>query len=215
MKYIFYISLIIIGFYSSRKADDKNTNNILSKRQISIENKEKISENKSTQTITSKINIDEALKDKYNTYLAFLENANLSLCSYDLFDITEKINFSAFKKTTETYTTFGDKEIVNVYRNDSSFVKTHYNSSVSPNSLNIVCGHILSNELLKPSKVKIGMKKNDFWTLFFQQSEIINQIRSITIYQDETGEAFTTYKFKNDRLIEIEFDSDYDWINKE
>ena len=35
-----------------------------------------------------------------------------------------------------------------------------------------------------------------------------------SIYEDEMGEAFTTYRFNKDMLVEIGFVSDYDWIDK-
>lgn len=162
----------------------------------------------------NKIDLDEILNDNYNTYLASFENGDLSLCGYQLFDLTEKIKYSAFIKTTEKYTPFEKVETVNVYRKESSFVKTYFNDYITPNRTVILCGRILSNEILIPSKVKIGMKKADFLNLFFQTSEIFNQIERVSIYEDEMGEKFTTYIFSEDNLVEIKFDSDCDWVDK-
>jgi len=162
----------------------------------------------------NRINLDEILKDSYNTYLASFENGDLSLCSYQLFDLTEKVKYSAFIKTTEKYNPFEKAETVIVYRKDSSFVKTYFNDYVTPNRTVILCGRILSNDLLRPSKVQIGMKKSDFLNLFFQTGKIYNQIESVSIYEDEMGEIFTSYIFSEDSLAEIKFDSDCDWVDK-
>jgi len=197
------------------KTKEKVTSERVSNKteQVTID-KPKLTESQSNKETSNKINLDKILKDKYNNYLASYEKGNLSLCSYQLFDMTDKIKYSAFKKTTEKYTPNDKEETVNVYRSDSSFVKTYFNRDVTPNRLDVVCGRILYNELFETSKVQIGMKKSDFLELFFQPSEIFTKIESVSIYEDEMGEAFTTYRFNKNILVEIDFDSSYDWIDK-
>ncbi len=220
MKYLFIILIIIIGTGCSQTTKKEKTE----KKEIIKKETTEINPIKSQTTSLFKeqidtekenrINLDEILKDGYNTYLASFENGDLSLCSYQLFDLTEKVKYSAFIKTTEKYNPFEKEETVIVYRKDSSFVKTYFNDYVTPNRTVILCGRILGNDLLRPSKVQIGMKKSDFLNLFFQTSKIYNQIESVSIYEDEMGEIFTSYIFTEDRLAEIKFDSDCDWVDK-
>ena len=58
------------------------------------------------------------------------------------------------------------------------------------------------------------MDKNDFLKLIFKPSELFNKIDTVSISQDEMGDAETNYIFNKGKLIEITFDSSYDWIDR-
>jgi hypothetical protein len=161
-----------------------------------------------------KINLDKILESKYNRYLASFENGDLSMCSYDLLDVTKNIIYSKFQKSTEEYNPFEKTELINVYRKDSSYVKTYLNEYITPSILNVVCGKIQNQELIMTYTYHIGMEKTNFLELLFQPSEKFKDIESLTIYQDEAGEASTSYRFVNDTLREITFDSDIDWVER-
>lgn len=78
----------------------------------------------------------------------------------------------------------------------------------------LVYGKIDDNKLINSNYVKIGMTKTQLLERIFQPSEIFNRVNRLDIYENELGESFTSYIFVNDKLEEILFNSDYEWIDK-
>lgn len=160
------------------------------------------------------LDLDSILKSETNTYLVHLKNDKLSFCNYELLNIPETINYNVFSAKTETYSLEKKVQRVNVYRSDSSFVKTYFNKHPKVNRRCLVSGRIYSNKLFASPDVRIGMTKEAVLNIIFKPSALYTKINRLTIYENESGDAMTLFVFKDNKLAEIRFDSSYDWINK-
>jgi len=212
MKRSYYLLVVIIIILCS--CDNKNTRQSVSNSTSkSIKSEAYLTKEKDKHC--NKIDLDKILAQSQNKYLANFDNGNLDMCGYYLIDITNKINFRNFVKTQESYELDNSENIVNVYRKDSSFVKTYFNKHPRMNQLDIVCGVIYDNDLINHNFLKLGIAKDELLTNYFCKSNMLKKINSLTIWENELGDAFTSYKFLNDTLKAIEFNSSYEWINKE
>ena len=171
-------------------------------------------ENTNANISKGKIDLDSILLQKHNEYFASIEDSTLSMCCYQIFNIIPSIDFTRFNKTTEKYLLDNQTHTVDVYFHESSFIKRFYNSHPEVIHQDLVCGRIQNKELIANDLIQIGMTKSQFFNIFFRPTELIKQLTRLDIYENELGESFTSYRFMNDTLKEIIFDSDYDWIDK-
>ncbi len=167
----------------------------------------------SYRIVANKINLDSILINK-NLYLASLNDSTLSLCCYDILDITQSINYQAFEKSSEEYEIEGQTKKVTIYSSGTSFLKEFENNHPQVMETQLVCGRIKDNHLISNSTVQIGMKKNDLLSTIFQPTEIFEEIKQLDIFENEISGS-TSYHFENNLLVQIVFNSDYDWIDKE
>ena len=158
--------------------------------------------------------LEKIISDKHNGLLASLDDNCLDLCCYENLNLKPEIDFKKFEQTEEQYEIEGKIEKVNVYKFMNSIIKTHFNKHPQVMKLNIVCGRISNQEISFNKKIKLGMSKNEFLELNFKPSNLFYEIDSVVVAEDEMGEAEITFRFENEKLIEIKFDSEYDWINK-
>ena len=130
--------------------------------------------------------------------------------NYETLDITNFIDFQSFESQTETYKVMDSTFNVNYYFKDSSFIKTFKNRHPDVLNLDLVCGIIKSNIHIKSNPI-IGISTNTFLNKYPSLKGQLNQ-NSLTIYQNELGEFWTTYNFKSDTLQFITLSSNYDWV---
>ncbi|WP_276373715.1 hypothetical protein [Chryseolinea sp. H1M3-3] len=161
-----------------------------------------------------KVDIDSILQTKENEYLASFDSGILSLCCYDLLNMTGNLPTSTFRMTKEEYKEDGEVKTVDVFTMDSSFFKTFYNAHPDVERTDLVCGEISSDKIVFDHGIRIGMKKSELLSKIFKPSKMFDKINKLEIYENEMGEAWTTLIFTNERLTRIEFDSDYDWIER-
>ena len=166
-------------------------------------------------TTDKRINLDLVLNQKHNDYLASVNDSLLSLCCYEILDIIEFIDYKKFIKTSEVYDLENQKKTVDVYYSGKSFLKKYYNDHPQVMNDNLVYGRIDNNDLIRNGVIQIGMSKYDLLKIAFQPTDFFERINRLDIYENELGESFTSYRFVNDTLREVVFDSDYDWISKE
>ena len=160
-----------------------------------------------------KIDLDSALLDELNEYLLDLDEGVLGICCYDLLDI--RLNYDFFQKSMEKYEVEGKEEEVEVYQGGKSFFKTYYNDHPKVNENKLISGSLVDNSAFANPNIQIGMPKAQFLEIFFTSSPVFEQVSQLDIYENELGEAYTSYLFEADSLSEIQFHSDYDWIKKE
>ena len=103
---------------------------------------------------------------------------------------------------------------IEVYKSDSSYIKIYTYRYENLVEKNIVCGRVNSSNLLKHPTIKIGMSRNSFLNQYFLKSEIFNEINCLIVYQNEMGEGWTKYEFKQGILSQITFDSVNDWVKR-
>jgi hypothetical protein len=220
MKNVLFIFILIL-FFGCSQTKKENENNVIqsdSLLELNSAEKDTLSEKlvvKKQVDNDSRIDIESVLKDKHNEYLASFKNSKLSLCCYQLLDITKHIDYSAFTKTVEKYESENTIKQVDIYRFESSFLKKFYNKHPNVMHEDLVFGRIVDNNLIPNSKIKIGMTESSLLEILFQPTDFFKQIDTLTVYENELGESHTLFIFDNDSLVEILFDSDYDWINKE
>ena len=82
------------------------------------------------------------------------------------------------------------------------------------NKSDLVCGRIRNEGIIFDQGIKIGMPKHELLTKIFNPSKTLDRVDTLEVYENELGDAWTIYVFRNDTLTEIEFDSSYDWIEK-
>jgi len=222
MKQITYILILIFLAGCSTKQSDNKSNKLIEADTIKgtndlIVNKIKKDTIEKIESIASdkRINLDSILNQKHNDYLASVDDSTLSLCCYEVLDIIKSIDLRKFKKTTEVYDLENQKKTVDVFYLGESFLKEYYNNHPEVMHKDLICGKIDNNDLITNSKIQIGMNKTDLLQMIFQPTEIFEKINRLDIYENELGESFTSYIFENNKLKEITFDSDYDWIDKE
>ncbi|MEM8897996.1 MAG: hypothetical protein AAGC85_07815 [Bacteroidota bacterium] len=162
-----------------------------------------------------RINLTTTLLDNQNDYLLSLEGNTLSLCCYELLDISIHLPLKLANKTVETYESEGQLKEVNLFQLDSSFVKIFYNDHPRVMREEIVCGRIKDNNFLDSEKVDIGMPKEELFRILFHKDPRLTTIDTLEIYEDELGNAFTSYIFREEKLKEIILASDYDWIDRD
>lgn len=160
-----------------------------------------------------KIDLDSALVDDLDEYLIEFEEGTLDICCYDLLDI--RLNYNFFQKSIEVYESEGKKEEVEVYQGGKSFFKTYYNAHPKVMENKLISGSLLDNKAFANPEIQIGMPKTQFLEIIFASSPVFEQVNQLDIYENELGEAYTSYIFEADSLSEIQFHSDYDWIKKE
>jgi len=204
----------------SQKPTDNRTN-ILTKTDsiketnvLMVEKKDSIIKIESNSS-DKRINLDFILNQKHNDFLASFDDSVLIICCYDILNIIKSIDYKKFKKTSEKYDIENQTKTVNVFYLEKSFLKEYYNDHPQVMHKDLICGRIDNNDLLTESKIQIGMKKTDLLQIIFQPTETFDEVIRLDIYENELGESFTSYIFENNKLKEIIFDSDYDWIDKE
>ncbi len=220
MRNLIFIFILILSFGCSQ-AQKENDSNINQSDSLSVLNsvgKDTSSDefivNKHVDS-DSRIEIKSELNEKHNDYLASFDNTELSICCYQLLDISKHIDYEKCTKTIEEYESENNIKHVDIYIFENSFLKKFYNKHPEVMHEDIVCGRIVDNNLISNSKIKIGMTKSSLLETIFQPTEFFEQISILTVYENELGESHTSYRFDNDKLVEIVFDSDYDWIDKE
>lgn len=161
-----------------------------------------------------RINLDSILNEEYDYYLSSIEDSLLSIVGYNTLNIIDKIDFNKFYKSIEKYNFDNEVHQIDVFYLGTSFVKKYYNRHPDVMRTDLVCGMINNNTLINGNTIQIGMLKNDLLELVFQPTQTFDKVIQFNIYEDETGEAFTSYIFENDTLKNITFDSDYSWIEK-
>ena len=95
-----------------------------------------------------------------------------------------------------------------------SFIKVYYNSY--KDDYDIVSGSIANEEIKMIWNISIGMHKNDFFKILFQNSFKYNFQGIDTVSnQDYLGDNQQYFIFKADTLNKIVLESNYDWIPSE
>ena len=205
----FSILLLIILNLSSCKTDKKQTES--NKRNDS----ESQNEVESIIISDDRLDLDEILSSDENDYITSFTDGTLSMCCYDeIIDLSESLIRSNFKKEIETYNSEDKIDTVFVYKSKKSFFKEYYNNHPKVDRMNLVYGEILDEKDLDDKRAEIGLSKIKFLQQFFKPTEILNELEQFSISEDELGEAETIFKFEDDKLKVIIFNSSYDWINK-
>jgi len=191
MRHIVYISILLLSINCSLIKSSNDSKN-------GLDNK-------------PKIDLDSLLNVKQNDHSAILKNGELSLCCYDIVKV-EILDLAMFKKQSEKHAQDNRMQNVNVYTFEDSYFKEFYNSEI--NRLDLVYGRINSDKIQLSNGLKIGMTKSGLLGLIFKQSKLFDSINDLKVYENEMGDYWTNYIFKNEKLVEIQFDSSYDWIDK-
>ncbi len=211
---------LFIGFsYPNSTYKNENINvNIVEKVEL------KINETNNSYQQDNRLVLDSLLNNKYNNFLASMENGYMTICCYhNLLDnplpfLTEDSLLSEYKFLElykEYYEFDGKIHEVKVYRYGDSYFKTHYHEYQGRFYTNLVCGKIESEKFIFRNGIQIGMNRSKFLELIFEPSELFNKIDTLTISKNELGEAETYYIFSEDKLTEIIFESIYDWIDRD
>ena len=200
MRYLSFICLMILFLSSSGKANQNSEH--VSNITFDI--------NKSDP----RINLDSLLEIETNSYLASLVNGELTLCGYKLFHpyVTD---FEIFQENVEEYNLENEIKKVDVFVFESSYIKQYYNDHPRVKNRDVVCGKILSDKIKLNHGIKIGMSKVKILEEIFRPTPLFQSINRLIIYEDELGEAWTELIFNQDILERVNYDSDYDWIDKE
>lgn len=155
---------------------------------------------------SDKPTIESLLKSRLNT----LNNGLLNVCCSNLFSLDDLIEYDNLSLKKQFYKMEDEKEKVLLYEYKSSFFKVYSNAETDTDD--IVLGEITDSDF--PFKeIEIGMEKVKFLDQIFEQSKLYNQVDSLVISSDESGDFQTIYIFKKGFLEKIFFKSSYDWID--
>ena len=157
------------------------------------------------------VDIDSVLEDDY---VARFDSGTLTLCCYDLLDIARNLPFKAFQRSTEVYKEEAQVQIVEVYATGESYFKMFYNSHPDVQKVDLVCGQISDEAIVLDRGVRIGMPKYELLTQIFNPSKTLDRVERLQVFEDDMGDAWTIYFFRNDTLANIEFDSSNDWVER-
>ncbi|WP_319503210.1 hypothetical protein [uncultured Draconibacterium sp.] len=199
MRYLSFICLMILFLSSSGKANQNSAH----VRDFTFDI------NKSDY----RVNLDSLLEIETNDYLAFLVNGELTLCGYKLLHpyVTD---LEMFQENVEEYNLENEIKKVDIFVFGSSYIKLYYNDHPRVKNRDVVCGKILSDKIKLNHGIKIGMSKVEILEKIFRPTPLFQSINRLIIYEDESGEAWTELIFKQDILKQVNYDSDYDWIDK-
>ncbi len=202
------ILLVLSAFILISCSQRKDKSKVISIESSSRVSKKEPIKSQPEEIVDNRIDLSEILKDEYNTYLATLENNSLDMVSYQVIDISIWIDYSKFEKSIEKVDNYGDTISVNVYRHNDSYLKVLGSDT-------LICGRIKDKGLLRIPTVKLGMSQYKFMSKYFKDSDTLNEINSWVVYENELGEAWTTYRFQDSQLIEITFDCFNETIKRE
>lgn len=189
---------LVINIDSIKQKEKHGSNH----QEISIDNNDK------------RLDFDLLLNDSQNQYLLTLKDNEIQICYGWQFDIHVQ-DYKIFTKQIEEYNDESGNHKVDVYVYHDSFIKEYFNKHPEVNRLDLVCGKILTNEIKLTQNIQIGMDKSKVFEKIFKPSDKFKNVSRLTIYEDERGESWVTLDFKDNKLIGVLFDSDYDWIDKE
>ena len=178
---------------------------------------EKRTELKSEKVITENedlIDIEKESKIKFGDYFLTYNGTNISLCcQLELHNPLEGVDH----KTIKNYLT--DFE----FKTDTTEYAYNYIYSKGNSIFKIVelrpeksgeegtfigRGNLVDNSVTLSKGIKIGMDKKDLLDKYFVYTEkTADSLNQIAVCEDERGELFTKYKFKDGKLTEIEFGS--------
>ncbi len=161
-----------------------------------------------------RLDLDLLLNDSLNQHILTLKNNEIQICYGLQFDLHIQ-DYKLFTKQIEEYNDEFGNHKVDVYVYHDSFFKEYFNNHPNVNRLDLVCGKILTNDIKLTQGIQIGMDKSKILEKIFKPSDRFKSVSKLTIYKDESGESWVTLNFMDNKLIEVLFDSDYDWIDKE
>ena len=219
MKNIFYLSalIILLSCSQTRKKDNvsEGSGSTTEKTDSQSIRDPDLTDKTVSNSITyeEKLTIDSLLLARDNEYLLSYKTGELILCCYDILE-SDILNLNIFKKTVEEYNEEDGIKKVDVYEYGNSYIKQFYNSHPQVDRLDLVCGDLFSDKIELSNGIRIGMTKADLLGKLFQKSAFFDSVRIMTVYENEIGDYWTSYIFKNNKLAEIKFDSSYDWIDK-
>ncbi len=160
-----------------------------------------------------RLDLDLLQNDSQNQYLLTLKDNEIQICYGWQFDVHVQ-DYKLFTKRIEEYNDEYGNHKVDVYVYHDSFLKEYFNNHPEVNRLDLVCGKILTNEIKLTQGIQIGMDKSKILEKIFKPSDKFDTVSRLTIYEDERGESWVTLDFKDNKLVGVLFDSDYDWIDK-
>lgn len=217
MKNVLIIIACIAVIACGEINDNDKNNNQSAEDKVSVQEETLDNNLNESQQVNNKPitgSIEAWLEDPEDDDMASFDKGVLSLCCYDLLDVGDDIILDILDMKIEEYDLEGQTKQVSVYYLDESFLKYYYNDHPNVMKNHIISGRITNNDLIPDSKVKIGMARDLFLERLFEKSDFFARVDQVDIYEDEIGLIYTSYKFENGRLTEIQFDSDYDWIDK-
>ncbi|MCY1635497.1 hypothetical protein [Marinifilum sp. D737] len=211
MKYLPYVLLLIFFCECSQKCE-KNTNklNIEDKVRTKAQAMKVISTVPEKNDRTEK-EIEESDSVYFDKYLMSIKDSIVSLCCQDeLYNPFGELNKSKVKSYLKDYSYSKESESnKDIFRNDSNLVSiVTYKAEYAEDVYEVFLGKgILYDKSLELNNgIKIGMSKKTFMDKFFHfPDSVINNLNQVSACEDERGDSFTKYKFKDNQLIYIKF----------
>ncbi|MDW3652824.1 MAG: hypothetical protein R8P61_37440 [Bacteroidia bacterium] len=199
MKYFLLIASSIL-FTSCNPSPNQKKGEVLESLDT-VSKMEQIQLKAIPETHSPKIDLDAALADELDDHLTDLREGVLGLCCYDLLEV--RLNYDYFRESVEI--SEKDSMEIKVYRGGKSFFKTYYNDHPKVMSVILFSGRLLENEAIANPEIQLGMPKNQLLNLLFKPSPLFDKFTQMDIYENEYGDAYTSYVFAGDSLAEIHF----------
>jgi len=196
------IILIIAIFWLSCQLKESNS------KKSAIEESLPIAESALQNSHSNKINIEEELQIEFGDYFMALKNSNLSLCCIDsLYNPFMSFDNQSIREILKGFEESKDKNSISFKMKNSQIKLIEWNSEET-NEYRIFFGNsiFIEPDIEFPNGIKIGMTKKEIMSKIFVFDEyLFDEIKQISVCEDELGEGYTKYKFSNNKLIEIEF----------
>lgn len=203
-KLLFYLLVFMI---TACRMSEKKSSSPLSKNIIS------------SDTTRQKIDLHVELNRKNSSdYMISLEDSILALVAKEIYNPFFSYKLTVYKQTLGNYElqiTAPDSSTIQ-FTNKESHVSIHYLETDEPTielpelTDTFLLGKLTDTNLIFPSGVFIGMKKQDFLNKYFKNSAAYsNDIHTIVVWENEIAEGANAYYFRDNVLTEIVLGYEY------
>ncbi|RXQ95591.1 hypothetical protein EO244_06925 [Ancylomarina salipaludis] len=162
------------------------------------------------QNLDKRANIDTLMNGKFDLNsdifsLIPFENGKLEVFSHKLANVYI-VDYNLFRKHIEEYNFQDSIEKVDVFIYKDSYLKE------TPKYR--IYGKILSEDIELSENVKIGMSKTNLLSKIFKPSDSFDKVKVLVVYENEIGDYWLNFKFDTNKLIEVEYDTNNDWVDR-
>lgn len=206
-KYLLLFAVLLVILFTYILVIQKQTTKYsVQKPKLKKITKNEIIQKKSEYKIDSIINVNQELKKKYGGeyMIGFNEKKTiLTLLDY-------KGLFNPFIENLENVFSQYIKEIdtnkVSYMKKNSIINLNYYKNERNGNLEKYISGILLDSHIQFKNNIQIGMSKKEFLKKFFVlNNREIENLKQISVVQDERGELNTQYRFNKGKLFAISF----------
>lgn len=166
--------------------------------------------------VTEKVNLADELKEEYGgNYMVTFSDSVLALLTFGgmyrpfyytdstrLKSILKGYTYKQLPNEGYSYEFSREKSNIQVYHWTVKETTAEYHELRGT----FVKGFFRDSEIVFKTGLRIGMSKPEFFSIYFNQYEsYLDSVKLIAVYENESADDATIYRFKEGKLVEIEF----------